>query len=121
MHFTENDVAENKTVLYEKNNEYLPEFVSSARGFKMPPINDGSFLNAEKPNQPNITETKQPENVSPKIQIKQYDVDDDKEIHTIQLATTIQQGVYSLEIVYQVLIDESAFFIANYSMSGEGK
>ncbi|XP_076764436.1 thyrotropin-releasing hormone-degrading ectoenzyme isoform X2 [Xylocopa sonorina] len=53
--------------------------------------------------------------------IKEYDVNEDTEVHTIQLGTRIQQGVYSLEIEYEAIIDENAFFVANYSSPDEGR
>lgn len=127
----ENDVlvslTENETILYEKNIEHLSKNVSSIEKAKLSSINYASVSNIDKIKNSNVDD-KQYESVTPdhsfetvlssEIQITEYDIDEDKELHTIQLETRIYQGVYLFEIEYEALIDENVFFIANYSASG---
>lgn len=127
----ENDVlvslTENETILYEKNIEHLSKNVSSIEKAKLSSINYASVSNIDKIKNSNVDD-KQYESATPdhsfetvlssEIQITEYDIDEDKELHTIQLETRIYQGVYLFEIEYEALIDENVFFIANYSASG---
>ncbi|CAL7933659.1 unnamed protein product [Xylocopa violacea] len=127
VYSVENDVevmlTENETI-DEKNSESPSKNVSSIGESK-----DSSLSYAEKVKGP-YADTKQSgpvsdaeffENDSSEIQITEYDVNEDTEVHTIQLGTRIQEGVYSLEIEYEAIIDENAFFVANYSTSDEGR
>lgn len=126
----ENDVlvslTENETILYEKNIEHLSRNVSSIEKSKLSSIN---YANIDKIKNSNVDD-KEYETVttrddtfesvsSNEIQITEYNIDEDKEVHAIQLKTRIYQGVYSFEIEYEALIDENVFFIGNYSTSGE--
>lgn len=129
----ENDVlvslTENETILYEKNIEHLSRNVSSIEKSKLSSINYASVSNIDKIKNSNVDD-KEYETVttrddtfesisSNEIQITEYNIDEDKEVHAIQLKTRIYQGVYSFEIEYEALIDENVFFIGNYSTSGE--
>lgn len=129
----ENDVlvslTENETILYEKNIEHLSRNVSSIEKSKLSSINYASVSNIDKIKNSNVDD-KEYETVttrddtfesvsSNEIQITEYNIDEDKEVHVIQLKTRIYQGVYSFEIEYEALIDENVFFIGNYSTSGE--
>ncbi|XP_076290267.1 thyrotropin-releasing hormone-degrading ectoenzyme isoform X2 [Lasioglossum baleicum] len=53
------------------------------------------------------------------IEIAEYSIDDNNEIHTISLEEPIGEGLYSLKIDYEVQINEDAFFIANYTNSDQ--
>ncbi|XP_017797944.1 PREDICTED: aminopeptidase N-like [Habropoda laboriosa] len=133
LYSVENNVvvtlAENETVQYEGDDEQPAENMSSPGGSTISSISYGSSSDLDEVRglNANIKESVvKPsaafsENVSSRIPITQYNVDDDREVHTIHLGTWIHQGVYLLEIEYQALIDENAFFIANYSASGKQK
>lgn len=128
----ENDVlvslTENETILYEKNIEHLSKNVSSIEKAKLSSINYASVSNIDKIKNSNVDDKQYESTTTPdhsfethsssEIQITEYDIDEDKELHTIQLETRIYQGVYLFEIEYEALIDENVFFIANYSASG---
>lgn len=113
----ENDVAStlmgNKTVLYEENAKHSSENLSLVEESAISSVNDEANITNEIDIiniQPDVSEAS-----SSDIKIAQYSTDDNKDIHRISLETPIQEGIYSLKIDYQVLIDENAFFIANYS------
>ncbi|XP_061932961.1 uncharacterized protein LOC107993193 isoform X4 [Apis cerana] len=129
----ENDVlvslTENETILYEKNIEHLSKNVSSIEKSKLSSVNYASVSNIDKIKNSNVDDKEYESVMTPddssksvssnEIQITEYNIDEDKEVHTIQLKTRIYQGVYSFEAEYEALIDENVFFIANYSTSGE--
>lgn len=102
MYSVENDVlvtlSDNEATLFEKNIE-----TSS--------MNNDSFSNTDR----NLSDS----NSFSEIQITEYRIDDEKDIHTIQLANRLKEGIYFLEIDYQVSINENAFFVTNCCTSEE--
>ncbi|XP_076226319.1 thyrotropin-releasing hormone-degrading ectoenzyme isoform X1 [Nomia melanderi] len=117
IYSAENDVTltlmGNETVLYEENAKQSSENLSFVEEPAIPSLisdkvntNETDIIKI----QPDVSDVSTSD-----IKIAQYSTDDNKDIHRISLETPIQEGIYSLKIDYQVLIDESAFFIANYS------
>ncbi|CAK9832931.1 Thyrotropin-releasing hormone-degrading ectoenzyme [Anthophora retusa] len=104
-------LRENEALKYKKNGGDPSRNASSFEGTT---INHNSSSNLAN------TQAASSKNTS-RILITQYEVDDDREVHTIHLGTSIQRGVYLLEIEYQVPIDENAFFVGNYSASDKEK
>nr|XP_012138974.1 PREDICTED: thyrotropin-releasing hormone-degrading ectoenzyme-like isoform X1 [Megachile rotundata] len=99
MYAVENEfvvaVSDNGTVVFENNVQY--------------PSGDFQFTDKNVATPDNSTE----------IKITEYEIDDDKDIHTVSLETALQPGVYFLDIDYQAPITENAFFISNYSLEDE--
>lgn len=129
----ENDVvislSENETLVYDENVTNSWENRSSDEA-NVTLSNYALVSDTDKIDDSNVDEIIQFESVPPavspgkassQIQITQYDIDADKEVHTIYLGSRIQQGIYLLEIEYDLLIDEHIFFIGSYNSSGEGK
>lgn len=129
----ENDVvislSENETLVYDENVTNSWENRSSDEA-NVTLSNYALVSDTDKIDDSNVDEIIQfesvppavsPGNASSQIQITQYDIDADKEVHTIYLGSRIQQGIYLLEIEYDLLIDEHIFFIGSYNSSGEGK
>ncbi|XP_076648380.1 thyrotropin-releasing hormone-degrading ectoenzyme isoform X2 [Halictus rubicundus] len=109
------EVTTNETVSEEQNETHSSENeVEVSTAF---PIND----NVNSTNGSNIfnSEADVSEVFLSDIEIAEYSIDDNKEIHTISLEEPIQQGFYSLKIDYEVQINEEAFFIANYTSSDQ--
>nr|XP_034185572.1 aminopeptidase N-like [Osmia lignaria]XP_034185573.1 aminopeptidase N-like [Osmia lignaria] len=106
MYSVENDdlvtVSDNETTLFEKNTE-----TSS--------INNDSFRYPNQNKDPNLSDS----NSFSEIEITEYRIDDEKDIHTIHLANQLKEGIYFLEIDYQIVINENAFFITNCCSSEE--
>lgn len=134
MYSIENDVVislrENETVVYDENATNSSENRSSVEEADVSLSNYALVSDTDKIDDSNVDAIIQfgsvppavsAGNVSSQIQITQYDIDVDKEVHTIHLASGIQQGIYLLEIEYDLLIDERIFFIGSYNSSGEGK
>ncbi|XP_033365895.1 thyrotropin-releasing hormone-degrading ectoenzyme-like isoform X1 [Bombus vosnesenskii] len=130
----ENDVvislSENETLVYDENVTNSSENRSSDEEANVTLSNYALVSDTDKIDDSNVDEIIQfesvppavsPGNASSQIQITQYDIDADKEVHTIYLGSRIQQGIYLLEIEYDLLIDEHIFFIGSYNSSGEGK
>ncbi|XP_017760660.1 PREDICTED: thyrotropin-releasing hormone-degrading ectoenzyme-like [Eufriesea mexicana] len=128
----ENDVmvtlTENEAVLFEKN-KFPTDDMSSVERSKVSLVNYASISNTDQVRGSNVdnkqlgstTHDGSSENDLSNIRITEYNVDEDKELHTILLESRIQRGLYSLEIEYETIIDENVFFIGNYSTSGEKK
>lgn len=130
----ENDVvislSENETLVYDENVTNSSENRSSDEEANVTLSNYALVSDTDEIDDSNVDEIIQlesvppavsPGNASSQIQITQYDIDADKEVHTIYLGSRIQQGIYLLEIEYDLLIDEHIFFIGSYNSSGEGK
>ncbi|XP_053977131.1 thyrotropin-releasing hormone-degrading ectoenzyme-like isoform X2 [Hylaeus volcanicus] len=99
--------TENETFLYKQDAEYPLENVSFVEASKGSSAKHSSFNKTEI----NLSE----------IEVTRYETDENNEIHTLYLGSPIQEGIYSLEIAYEAGIDDNAFFVANYSGSGEEK
>ncbi|XP_076675185.1 aminopeptidase N isoform X1 [Andrena cerasifolii] len=133
IYSAENDVlfavTENGTGMYTENMEYPPGNESSNGMSEASSRNPNAFRNSDELKSSNDSDVKRLSAItlfpgiteinSSEIEIAQYTVDEEKEIHTIYLGMRIQQGIYKLEIDYQAWIDDNAFFIGNFSSSGE--
>lgn len=121
-------MTENDTGMHKENMEYPPGNVSSTEMPDASSRNPNAFRNSDGLKSSNDSDVERlsaitlfPEITeinSSEIEIAQYTVDEEKEIHTIYLGMRIQQGIYKLEIDYQAWIDDNAFFIGNFNSSG---
>lgn len=111
---------ENETVVHSKSSENPSESKSTVEESKVPLISYASAGEINSSSVHTIVQFFGPEsfeNESLQIRIANYDTDEDKEVHTIDLEKQIQQGVYLLEIEYELSISDNVFFLANYSSS----
>lgn len=56
-----------------------------------------------------------PEEISRTIEIKNNEIDNEHGILTIDLATEINSGLYTLDINYETHVDNRTLLIANFS------
>ncbi|CAK9797807.1 Thyrotropin-releasing hormone-degrading ectoenzyme [Anthophora plagiata] len=115
LYSLENEVTvtlrENKALQYKKDGRDSSRNASSIEGSMVNHDSSSNLANIKAASFKNTS----------RIPITQYEIDDDREVHTIHLGTSIQRGVYLLEIEYQAPIDENAFFVGNYSASDKEK
>ncbi|XP_043515898.1 aminopeptidase N-like [Frieseomelitta varia] len=112
-------LTENETVVHSKGSENPSESKSTVDESKIPLVNYASVgeINSSRANAVVQFGPESFENASLQMRIANYDTDEDKEVHTIHLEKQIQQGVYLLEIEYELSISDNVFFLANYSSS----
>ena len=110
---------ENETVVHSKSSENPLESKSTVDESKVSLVNYASVgeINSSRVNAVVQFGPESFENASLQMRIANYDTDEDKEVHTIHLEKQIQQGVYLLEIEYELSISDNVFFLANYSSS----
>ena len=116
-------LVENETVVHSKSSENPSESKSTGEESKVSLINNASVgeISSSRVNTAVQFGPESFENASLQIRIANYDADEDKEVHTIHLEKEIQQGVYLLEIEYELSVSDKVFFLANYSSSGGEK
>nr|XP_033335062.1 thyrotropin-releasing hormone-degrading ectoenzyme-like isoform X1 [Megalopta genalis] len=120
-HSDKNDIVlsttATETIPHEQNENHSSENLTSVEGSTASVIND----NVTNTNQSNVINSYPDISVASlsDIEITEYLIDDNKEIHTISLGKPIQDGIYLMNIDYEVQVDESAFFISNYTSEQE--